>query len=518
MSDAPVTLDGWTFRQIADFVGGDTTVSKVWNWRKWSQTQNYEDHRRFPDSIGRHPETHAELFDQLEIQRWLTLNEKKTSLDDDVFAEELFRMAAHLRGDFAVRDVEAILLAVVTDDFGDLLPQLAKAAKELRSRFSNLDNDSKRKLLKIIRRSFATRDFDEYSTSETLARYIAALVDVTGDSTVFDPCAGTATLLAACADESDNPDSIRLVGCEVNEVTARLGRALISLSNTSQRSEVRKIDSFRFEESFVGFADVVVADPPMGMQINVSNAYITEIDSDGDIARSQAIANIDRRDPRFIYDTPRGTADSAWVQIALAALRPTGGRAAIVVAPGLTFVDKTRELRDAILRRGHLEAVVELNAGLLGKRTSLIPTILLFDTDQKRAMSRTHVLFLKIVEKSKTNDQNPRLSMTFEKAIGVVRKSRLGKTNRNDSSEVGEFEAKTGSVTWRWVPTAEIVAHDFSLRSSVYLTKEVSDDLAELNREIARLKQRLNTIAEDIKLAAESLADAVGNTKAEAKK
>jgi outer membrane murein-binding lipoprotein Lpp len=52
----------------------------------------------------------------------------------------------------------------------------------------------------------------------------------------------------------------------------------------------------------------------------------------------------------------------------------------------------------------------------------------------------------------------------------------------------------------------------------VYLTKEVSDDLAELNREIARLKQRLNTIAEDIKLAAESLADAVGNTKAEAKK
>jgi uncharacterized small protein (DUF1192 family) len=189
-----------------------------------------------------------------------------------------------------------------------------------------------------------------------------------------------------------------------------------------------------------------------------------------------------------------------------------------VVAPGLTFVDKTRELRDAILRRGHLEAVVELNAGLLGKRTSLIPTILLFDTDQKRAMSRTHVLFMKIVEKSKTNDQNPRLSMTFEKAIGVVRKSRLGKTNRNDSSEVGEFEAKTGSVTWRWVPTAEIVAHDFSLRSSVYLTKEVSDDLAELNREIARLKQRLNTIAEDIKLAAESLADAVGNTKAEAKK
>jgi type I restriction-modification system DNA methylase subunit len=518
MSDAPVTLDGWTFRQIADFVGGDTTVSKVWNWRKWSQTQNYEDHRRFPDSIGRHPETHAEVFDQLEIQRWLTLNEKKTSLDDDVFAEELFRMAAHLRGDFAVRDVEAILLAVVTDDFGDLLPQLAKAAKQLRSRFSNLDNDSKRKLLKIIRRSFATRDFDEYSTSETLARFIAALVDVTGDSTVFDPCAGTATLLAACADESDNPDSIRLVGCEVNEVTARLGRALISLSNTSQRSEVRKIDSFRFDESFVGFADVVVADPPMGMQINVSNAYITEIDSDGDIARSQAIANIDRRDPRFIYDTPRGTADSAWVQIALAALRPTGGRAAIVVAPGLTFVDKTRELRDAILRRGHLEAVVELNAGLLGKRTSLIPTILLFDTDQKRAMSRTHVLFLKIVEKSKTNDQNPRLSMTFEKAIGVVRKSRLGKTNRNDSSEVGEFEAKTGSVTWRWVPTAEIVAHDFSLRSSVYLTKEVSDDLAELNREIARLKQRLNTIAEDIKLAAESLADAVGNTKAEAKK
>ena len=507
MSDARETLDGWTFRQIADFVGNGTTVSKVWNWRKWSQTQKYEDHRRFPDSIGRHPETHAEIFDPIEIQRWLTLNEKKTSLDDDVFAEELFRMADHLRSAFAVRDVESILLAVVTDDFGDLLPQLAKSAKQLRSGFGNLDNESKRQLLKIIRRSFATRDFDEYSTSETLARFIAALVDVTGDSTVFDPCAGTATLLAACADESDNPDSIRLVGCEVNEATARLGRALIRLSNTSQRSEVRKADSFLFDESFVGFADAVVADPPMGMQINLSKAHISSVDPDGGFARVQTIANIDRRDPRFIYDTPRGTAETAWVQIALAALRPTGGRAAVVVAPGFAFSEKTRALRDAILRRGHLEAVIELDAGVFGQRTSLIPSVLLFDTVQKRAMGRSHVLFLKVIEKSRLSDKEFLLPQMLENAIRVVKESRLGKRQGEGASNAGEYKSETGTLTWRWVPVDEIVAHDFSLRSSVYLTKEAPDDLADLDREIARLKRSLDGSIEKLRVAVESLAD-----------
>lgn len=493
MSDTPVMAKGWSMRQIADFVGGGTSVSIVWNWRQWSRTREYTDHRRFPDSVGRHPVTNVELFDPIEVQKWLKLNDKEISLDARE-ASEIFRYAEELRGQFDLREVMSILMAAVSDNGGELRAEALTAATRLRKQLGNLNNDKKRELLRIIRSLFTTTDFlAEFTTSETLASFVARLLEIQPNATVFDPCAGTATLLAACANESEQPESIRLVGREIKADTAKLGRALLSLTASAKQSALDVSDSFFFDRSLVGFADVAVADVPMGMRVKVAKPHIALDDQswrDGVISSGQVSPD----DPRFVYAAPNSSGDVAWIQITLAALRPAGGRAAVVVTPSVGFSTPTRELRDALVRRRHLESVIELPSQNTRGRSRVRPIVLLLDTVPQRALSRDHILFISIADEQRDSKDVSQWPWTLDQALEIVKRTR--RLNFAEADNAGSIDTTTGSVRWRLAPIADVVKNDFSLRPNVYLVEEKNEDLPALTKEIEQTAMRLAAAAD----------------------
>lgn len=497
MSDTPALANGWSMRQIADFVGGGTSVSIVWNWREWSRKQAYTDHRRFPESVGRHPDSNVELFDPIEVQKWLKLNNKKISRDARE-SSEIFEYAEELRGQFHLREILSILMAAVSDRGSELQGEAMAAATRLRKRLGNVDNEKKRELLSSIRSLFTTTDFlAEFATSEILASFVAKLLDVQPGATIFDPCAGTGALLAACANESTRPESIRLVGREINADTAKFGRALLSLSDSSKESELVVSDSFFYDKSLVGFADAAAADAPMGMRVKVAKPNIIFDDQSWRTGSEMIFGQVSPDDPRFVYAAPNASGDVAWIQIVLAALRPSGGRAAVVAAPSVGFSTPTRELRDALVRRRHLEAVIELSSRWTRGRSAVRPLVLLFDTVPQRALVRDHILFISVSDGERASKDSSQWPLTLDQAIEIV-KSHRGQHSTADQL-AGKTESTNGFVRWRLAPITDVVQNDFSLRPSVYLVEETTEDLSTLNKEIERTAARLAAAADRFK-------------------
>lgn len=171
-------------------------------------------------------------------------------------------------------------------------------------------------------------------TPRELASLMIELARVDGGP-VLDPACGTGSLLAAA------PSEVEVLGQELDPGLSRLVRARLAFTHGEAR--VVTGDALR-ADGFIGVgAAAVVCNPPFNQ-------------------RAWGHEEL-QFDPRWVFGLPaKGESELAWVQHCLAHLRP-GGRAVLVLPPGVASRRSGRPIRAALLRRGVLRAVITLPPG-----------------------------------------------------------------------------------------------------------------------------------------------------------
>ncbi|WP_189857832.1 N-6 DNA methylase [Streptomyces noursei] len=174
------------------------------------------------------------------------------------------------------------------------------------------------------------------------AALMAELAASTGPlGTVLDPACGAGALLAAARPADAAP--LALHGQEIDPDLAALTALRLALEAPGADVRVRAADTLRADAFPQLAADAVLVHPPF----NERNWGHDEL----------------AYDPRWEYGLPaRNESELAWVQHALARLRP-GGTAVLLMPPAAASRRSGRRIRADLLRRGALRAVIALPAG-----------------------------------------------------------------------------------------------------------------------------------------------------------
>lgn len=287
----------------------------VSNWRR-----RYGD---FPRPVGGHDSSPS--FRLAEVEAWLREQGKLgpqslielawqavATAGDGAPSEVVARIGEHLRG------VDVDLPSGIRSAVADVAAEMGamEAFEQLCARYVEASS-----------RQLAVTPHDLASLMIELAR-----VDT---GSVLDPACGTGSLLCA------SPSGVTVLGQELDPGLARLVRARLAF--THDVAQVVTGDALRADGFADVVADAVVCNPPFN-------------------ERAWGHEEL-QFDARWVYGLPpRGESELAWVQHCLAHLRP-GGRAVLVLPPGVASRRSGRPVRAALLRRGVLRAVITLPPG-----------------------------------------------------------------------------------------------------------------------------------------------------------
>jgi type I restriction enzyme M protein len=193
-------------------------------------------------------------------------------------------------------------------------------------------------------------------TPESVRTLLAKLLSPQGDETIADAAAGYTSLICALAQESEaaSGKKPRVFGQDINSGTLVLGRMNTILNGLI--ADLKTGDTLREPQHASGSSltkfDVVVAHPPFGLKVG----------------------NL-RADRHSRFDPATATSELAFLQHVIASLSPQG-RAAILVPEGVLFrVGSFRKVREKLIRRGQLVAVIKLPPQLF--RGTPIPAVVL---------------------------------------------------------------------------------------------------------------------------------------------
>lgn len=212
----------------------------------------------------------------------------------------------------------------------------------------------------------------EYSTPDDLALLMVRLAEPLG-KTVADLAAGNGGLLlmAAVAAERSEPPTT-LFGVDINQDVIRHARAWFFIYDVD--AELRVGNSLRMPFEELPSADTVLLDPPYGVgKWGDAELYLHD---------------------RWTYGAPPpSSADFAWLQVALHALRP-GGRAVVLQPPSSTWVGgREGEIRASMLDDACIEGVIQLPERLR-RNTSIPLTLWLLRSSNREQASNEDVLLV----------------------------------------------------------------------------------------------------------------------------
>ncbi|OLZ51894.1 N-6 DNA methylase [Amycolatopsis keratiniphila] len=368
---------------IAKIAGvGRAAVS---NWRR-----RYAD---FPPPVGGTPTSPA--FDLAAVENWLREQGKLPEITPE---ERVWRLVD------AIGMVEGICLAGVVlfvrprgaaeSSPRDLIDALAAqdegAADLLGPALPGEWSSQQHDLLEAI--DDLSPDSDPQSVFEYLyARYVAArglsadlatplplaqlMIDLAGPGLrVIDFVCGTGTLLVAAAERAGRDQApLQCFGQDISPDAARITQLRLLLAGAEQ-PVVHGGDSL-LDDAFPALAaDIAVANPPFGLHGwgHEQLAY----------------------DSRWMFGglPPRTEPELAWVQHALAHLRP-GGAAVLLMPPAAAMRPAGRRIRGELLRRGALQAVIALAPGLVPS-TSVALHLWLLRRPAPEQRGAGHVLFV----------------------------------------------------------------------------------------------------------------------------
>lgn len=304
-----------TAADVARLAGvGRAAVS---NWRRR--------HADFPEPVLGSGATPA--FRLTEVERWLRQQGKVSGADP---AEALWRALDATRGDGGVTEGVADIAAYLRGrESGDALERRVRAILD------DVVDVAPDELIELL----CTRLFERQQRQHlaTPAELASLMIELAGpiEGTVFDPACGPGNVLRAAAERGAN----RLVGQEINPALARLAEARLDSRDIAEGDALRA-DAFPELR-----ADAVLCDPPFG--------YRDWGHEDLGI------------DPRWEYGFPvKSDPELAWVQHCLAHAKP-GGAVVLALPAGVAFRRSGRVIRQTLLRRGAIRAVIALPPGVL---------------------------------------------------------------------------------------------------------------------------------------------------------
>lgn len=218
----------------------------------------------------------------------------------------------------------------------------------------------------------ADRFAQEYSTPDDLALLMVRLAEPLG-KTVVDLAAGNGGLLlmAAVAAGRNEPPTT-LFGVDINQDVIRHARAWFFIYDVD--ADLRVGNSLRMPFEELPSADTVLLDPPYGMgKWGDAELYL---------------------DDRWTYGAPPpSSADFAWLQVALHALRP-GGRAVVIQPPRSTWAGgRDGDIRAGMLKDGCIEGVIQLPERLR-RNTSIPLTLWLLRSSNLEQASNEEILLV----------------------------------------------------------------------------------------------------------------------------
>jgi hypothetical protein len=309
-----------TAADIARLAGvGRAAVS---NWRKR--------HAGFPEPVG--GTAASPEFDLAQVEGWLRDQGKlpEVSTEDRLWSH-LSAASDHLAA--TVGEVGAYLLALKRGEspsLRDVDDTVLKAVAEL------VDQRGPQATFDELWRRFIHREARRIgATPDELADLMVGLAGAAGGS-VFDPACGSGGILRAAV----RAGCTSAYGQEIDQHTRQLTGLWLAMRGVS--GSVRVGDSLRADAFGDLSVDAVVSNPPFG-----------------DTNWGQEELGYDQR---WEYGTPpRTEPELAWVQHALAHLRPCG-TAVILMPPSAASRRAGRRIRKELLRGGALRAVIALPA------------------------------------------------------------------------------------------------------------------------------------------------------------
>ena len=244
--------------------------------------------------------------------------------------------------------------------------------------FSKTDLDTKGVAFEQFMDGFFKGDFGQYFTPREIIAFAVEMMEPKADEIVLDPACGSGGFLLYALDqvrreatEYHDPDSLEhykhwhdfaqknLYGIEINDEIARVAKMNLILhddghTNVAGDDALDRTAAIRKRTGNNGFRedrfDLILTNPPFGSQVNLTERpYLSDFD-----LGSQEDAKGQRK-PRKNQKTEILFIERVWQF-----LKPNTGRAAVVLPDGILTNSSQQYVRDYLLERFQLLAVVSL--------------------------------------------------------------------------------------------------------------------------------------------------------------
>ena len=301
----------------------------------------------------------------------------------------------------------------------------------------------------------------EVYTPREVIRLLVEILDPLPGHNILDPAAGSGGMLIVShryIEEKhgrDEADKLILFGQEANAKTAALAKMNMYIHNI-QNHKIEIGDSLLYPKFSLEEWDIVIANPPWNQ-----DGYNEQV-----LKKNEKYRQI----YRYGY-TPSQTADWAWIQLMLAAAKPTG-KVGIVIDNGALFRgDREKTIRSRIVEEDLVEAVILLPEKLFYNTQA--PGVIIILNKNKPPERKDKVLFI-----NASNEYEPHPS--------IRRLNRLGKKNIEKIAKA-YHEYKTIEGFSKIVDLQEIRENDYNLNVTLYVTPPLELEEIDLEKELQEL-------------------------------
>lgn len=251
----------------------------------------------------------------------------------------------------------------------------------------------------------------EFYTNRTVVELMAEILQPQPDESIYDPTCGSGGMLIKSLDYLRNHGKewkgVHVFGQEVNGLTSAIARMNLYLNGVEDFSIVCG-DTLRnpafLDGSHLRTFDIVLANPPYS---------IKEWD--------RAAFENDKWGRNFLGTPPQGRADYAFIQHILASMDEKNGRCAILLPHGVLFREEENDIRESLIKRDLIEAVIGIGKGLFFN--SPMPACVIICRSHKAEAQKGKILFINAENDfAKTNTEIYLTKQHIEKIVSAFNK------------------------------------------------------------------------------------------------
>ncbi|AUJ63880.1 type I restriction endonuclease subunit M [Aestuarium zhoushanense] len=303
-----------------------------------------------------------------------------------------------------------------------------------------------------LMRNFATesgKSKGQFYTPAEVSRVVAAVAGVSRANspkqTVYDPTCGSGSLLLKAADAAKV--NLTIYGQEMDITTRGLAK-MNMIMHGREDAEIAQGDvigepQFKASDRDLQTFDFIVANPPFS-----AKAWTSGLTNDTKFGRFD------------LGMPPEKNGDFAFLLHILGSMKATGSGAVILPHGVLFRGNKEAELREKILKRGYIKAIIGLPANLF-YGTGIPASIIVLD-------------------KSQASDQRP--VFMIDASRGFIKDGNKNRLRERDIHKITDAYKRQAEIAGysRLVPYAEITRNDFNLNIPRYIDGSDPEDLQDI--------------------------------------